>query len=426
MGAVPMYKITRLPSGLRVATAQMPHVESLTVGVWVGVGGRYEPARLCGVSHFIEHLLFKGTHQRSARQISQTVEGIGGYLNAFTGEETTCYYAKASHRHLDTLLDVLADMYLHPRFAPADIAKERRVIKEELMMYRDQPDQFVHELLNELLWPAQPLGRSITGTPESLDAINRAALLDYKRRNYVAPKTVLAVAGRCEHDDIVRRAARQLRAHAADRPAGFKPATNTQRAPRIRCLDKNVEQAHLAIGIRSYSRHDRRRYAQKLLSVILGENMSSRLFQVVRERHGLAYSIHTSTTYFADTGAFIISAGLDPKRWEKALRLILGELKQIARRPPSALELRRAKDYSIGQMYLGLESTANQMMWLGEHLLAYGFIPTPQEVERQIEAVTTEAVQSVAADLFRDHRLSMAVITPGKHQRNPARLLTLQ
>src|SRR2546422_424859 len=188
----------------------MPHMDSVSVGVWIGIGGRYEPKRVCGVSHFIEHLLFKGTHRRTAKQISQTVEGLGGYLNAFTGEETTCYYARASHRHLDTLLDVLADMYLHPKFAVGDIDKERRVIKEELLMYRDQPDQYVHELLNETVWPDHPLGRSLTGTPKSLDAIERSTLVGFKHENYVAANTVVAVAGHCQHHDIVTRGERML------------------------------------------------------------------------------------------------------------------------------------------------------------------------------------------------------------------------
>ncbi|HUJ09610.1 MAG TPA: pitrilysin family protein [Verrucomicrobiae bacterium] len=412
-----MHRITQLPSGVRVTTAEMPHMESVTVGVWVGVGGRYEPARLSGIAHFIEHLLFKGTRRRNARQISQTVEGIGGYLNAFTGEETTCYYAKASHRHLDTLLDVLTDMVQHPRFAAADIDKERGVIKEELLMYRDQPDHYVHELLTETLWPEHPLGRSLTGTPQTLDAMDRRAFLDFKQKKYVAANTVVAVAGHCEHDDIVKRVQKWLELSRNGRSPQFEPARTVQRSPRLRFYTKNCEQSHLAIGIRGYSRHDERRYALKLLSVILGENMSSRLFQVIREQHGLAYSVQSSTSYFDDTGAVVVSAGLDTKRLQRALKLILAEMRKISKQPPSALELQRAKDYAIGQMRLGLESTSNRMMWLGEHLLAYGFIPTPEEIEKRMAGVTLEGVQEVASELFRDHRLNVAVVTPSKDER---------
>jgi len=419
-----VFKITQLPSGVRVATAEMAHMESVSVGLWVGIGGRYEPARLSGIAHFIEHILFKGTRRRTARQISQTVEGIGGYLNAFTGEETTCYYAKASHRHLDTLLDVLADMYLHPKFAAADIDKERGVIKEELLMYRDQPDHYVHELLTETLWPEHPLGRTLTGTPQTLDAMDRATTLDFKRKKYVAANTVVAVAGHCRHDDIVGRVDKMLTLPRNGRSPGFQPARNAQRAPRLRFFTKNCEQSHLAIGIRGYSRHDPRRYALKLLSVILGENMSSRLFQVIRERHGLAYSIQSSTSYFADTGALLISAGLDTKRLPRALALTLGEMRKMARQGPSAVEVRRAKDYAVGQMRLGLESTANRMMWLGEHLLGYGRIPIPEEIERGISSVTADEIQEAGADLFRDRRLNAAVITPSKDERAVSSLLS--
>ena len=399
-------------------------MESVAIGVWVGIGGRYEPKRVSGISHFIEHLLFKGTDRRNAKQISETVEGIGGYLNAFTGEENTCYYAKASHKHLDTLLDVLSDMYLHPRFAVSDIDKERRVIKEELLMYRDQPDHYVHELLTEIVWPEHPLGRSLTGTPESLDAVRRATLLDFKHKKYVAANTIVAVAGHCGHDDIVARVQRTLSLSRNGAAPSFVPAREGQRAPRLRFLSKSVEQTHLALAIRGYSRKDPKRFAMKLLSVIVGENMSSRLFQAVRERHGLAYSIQSSTSFLADTGVLIISAGLDTKRLSKVLDLVLQELKKLSRRPPSAVELQRAKDYSIGQMRLGLESTSNQMMWVGEHLLSYGFIHTPEEIERKIEAVTAEKVQSIATDLFRDNRLSAAVITPSKDDKAVADLLS--
>ena len=411
-----MFQITTLPNGLRVVTAEMPGMESVALGLWVGVGGRYETKTISGVSHFIEHLLFKGTRRRSAKQISQTVEGIGGYLNAFTGEEHTCYYAKASHRHFNTLLDVLADMYQHPKFAAADIEKERGVIKEELLMYRDQPDHYVHELLTETLWPDQPLGRPLVGSVKSLDATDRAVVAQFKEKNYTAANTIVAVAGRCQHDDVVASVTKTISLDGAARRQKFSAAYDDQRAPRLHYLTKTVEQSHLALGIRGFSRHDERRYAAKLMSVILGENMSSRLFQVIRERHGLAYSIQSAGSYFADTGAFIISAGLDTKRLPRAVRLILGELRKISTQPPSAAELRRAKDYAIGQMRLGLESTSNQMMWLGEHLMAYGFITTPDEVERKLEAVTRDDAQAVAAALFRDARLNAALITPRKDE----------
>jgi predicted Zn-dependent peptidase len=419
-----MFKITQLPNGVRVATAEMPHMDSITLGVWVGVGGRYESARLSGASHFIEHLLFKGTQRRSAKQISQTVEGVGGYLNAFTGEENTCYYAKASHEHFDVVFDVLVDMYLHSRFAAADIDKERGVIKEELLMYHDQPDHYVHELLNETLWPGHPLGRSLTGTAKSLDGMDRSGLLGFKQKKYVAANTVVAVAGHCEHNDIVRRVEKTLTLPKNGRSPAFEPIRDVQKGVRLRFFTKSCEQSHLAIGIRGYSRHDPRRYALKSLSVILGENMSSRLFQTIREKHGLAYSIQSSTSYLSDTGALLISAGLDTKRLQPAVALILKELRKMSKQPPSAVELQRAKDYAIGQMRMGLESTANRMMWLGEHLLAYGAIQTPAEVEKHIAAVKATDVQKAAADIFRDNGLNVAVVTPSKDEKAISSLLS--
>ncbi len=419
-----MFKITQLSNGVRVATAEMPYMDSISLGVWVGVGGRYESTRLSGASHFIEHLLFKGTHRRSAKQISQTVEGVGGYLNAFTGEETTCYYAKASHKHFDTLLDVLSDMYLHSRFAVADIDKERGVIKEELLMYRDQPDHYVHELLTETLWPEHPLGRSLTGTAKSLDGMDRGGLLGFKQKKYVAANTVVAVAGHCEHDDIAGRVEKALVLPKNGHSPAFEPVRHVQKGVRLRFFTKDCEQSHLAIGIRGYSRYDPRRYALKSLSVILGENMSSRLFQSIREKHGLAYSIQSSTSYLSDTGALLISAGLDTKRLQPAVALILKELRKISKQPPSAVELQRAKDYAIGQMRLGLESTANRMMWLGEHLLAYGAIQSPAEVERHIAGVKATDIQKAAADVFRDNHLNVAVITPSKDEKAISSLLS--
>jgi len=411
-----MYKTTQLPTGLRVATCEMPHMESVSVGLWIGVGARYETRQNCGISHFLEHMLFKGTRRRSARDISQAIEGVGGYLNAFTGEETTCYYAKASHRHFDRVLDVLSDMYLYPRLAADDVRKERAVIKEELLMYRDQPQQYVHELLTATLWPHHPLGYPVAGTTESLDRLSRDALSAFKIKSYVPANTIVAVAGQCDHADTVARVGAVLRARHVRAAPQFRPVRGRQTGPRLRFFSKAVEQTNLAIGLRAFSRRDPRRYALKLLSVILGENMSSRLFQSIREEHGLAYSIQTSANYFADTGAFVISAGLDEKRLLQTLQLILRELRRIARQRPPEEELQRAKDYALGQMRLGLESTTNQMMWIGEHLLAYGYIDDPEVIEKRIQMITPEEIKDVAADLFRNHNLNAAVITPGQNE----------
>jgi predicted Zn-dependent peptidase len=418
-----MYKLTRLENGLTVATASMPHMTSVSLGLWVGVGGRYEPKDLNGVCHFIEHLLFKGTKRRSARRISQDVEGIGGYLNAFTSEEITCYHSKACHDRFGELLDVLTDMFLNSRFDPADIDKERGVIKEELAMYLDQPQHQVQEILNEVLWPGQPLGRPLTGTGKTLDRLNRARLVGYMRENYLAGRTLFTAAGRLTHRQVVAAVSKIAPRFAVGAKTDFVPADSRQSGSRIRLQTKDTEQTQIALGIRTCSRHDPRRFALRLLNTILGENMSSRLFQVVREDRGLAYSIYSSLSYFDDVGTMTISAGLDVDNLHETLRLIRRQMDLLTRAVPGAAEFRRARDYVLGQIDLGLESTDNQMMWLGEQLLGYGRIFTPAEIKRSLNRVRPADVRAVAREFFRPDRLNLALVSPLKSDKGLARLL---
>ena len=403
----------------------MPHRASVSLGLWVGVGGRYEPVELNGVSHFIEHLLFKGTSKRSAKEISQAVEGIGGYLNAFTGEESTCFYSKGRHDRFDELLDVLADMFLNSKFETAEIEKERGVIKEELAMYLDQPQHHVQELLNETLWPNQPLGRPLTGTMKSLDAITRADLLHFQRSNYVTDATLIAAAGNLSHKRVVRAIARYAPRFPRGKRPHFAPAANPQVQPRVRIVTRKIEQAQLALGFRTCSRHDERRFALRLLNTLLGENMSSRLFQVVREDRGLAYNIYSSLSFFDDTGDLVISAGLDAENVDKTLSLIRRELRRLTITPPSASELRRARDYVIGQIDLSLENTESLMMWLGEQLLGYGEVIAPAEVKRRLSQVTAREIRAVARDFFRGERSSLALVSPLKSDRGLTKALRL-
>lgn len=420
-----MYEVTTLKNGLTVVTAEMPHMTSVSLGLWVGVGGRYEAAQLNGVCHFIEHLLFKGTKKRSALQISQDVEGIGGYLNAFTSEEVTCYHSKARHDRFDELLDVLTDMFLDSKFDPADIDKERNVIKEELTMYLDQPHHQVQELLNETLWPDQPLGRPLTGTPQTLDNLTRSSLVNYQRTNYVAGRTVISAAGRLKHSQVVKAVSRLAARFPQGREPDFSLADARQTAPRINLFTKKTEQTQLALGIRTCSRHDPRRYALRLLNTILGENMSSRLFQVIREDRGLAYSIYSSSSHFEDSGSMTISAGLDLGNLTKAMALIMHELEKLTHAPASQGELRRARDYIIGQIDLGLESTDNQMMMLGEQWLGYGELVSPEEIKRRVSKVTTAEIRAVARDFFRPEHLNLALVSPLKSDRHLRGLLRM-
>ena len=412
-----MYHISRLENGLTVATAEMPHLASVSVGLWLGMGSRYEPARLNGVCHFIEHMLFKGTRRRSAKEISQSIEGIGGYLNAFTSEETTCFHARASGDHFEQLLDVLMDMLLESKFAATDIAKEREVIKEEIAMYLDQPQHYVQELLNATCWPNQPLGRSITGTNDTLEAMRRRDLVGYLQQNYLAGNAFVVAAGNVKHRQHVRSVARLAsRLQTGERPS-FSPARNEQHGPRIRLFTKDTEQTQIALGLRACSRHDSRRFALRLLNAILGENMSSRLFQVVREERGLAYSIYSTPSFFDDTGDLVISAGLETDKLGQALRLILRELQRLRNTPPGARELSRARDYILGQIELNVEGSEGQMNWVGEQLLGFGRIQRPAEIKRRLRAVTPADLRAAARDFFRPERLNLALVSPLKNER---------
>jgi predicted Zn-dependent peptidase len=418
-----MYRVTPIKPRLTVATAEMPHMASASVGIWVGIGSRYEPLELNGICHFIEHLLFKGTRRRSAREISQAVEGIGGYLNAFTSEESVCFHARASHEHFEALLDVLMDMLLNSKFDSVEIDKEREVIKEEMAMYLDEPQHQVQEVLNATLWPNQPLGRPITGTPETLDAMDRAALVRYMGHEYASGGVVLVAAGRVRHSQVLRAARCYASRVRSKRKLNFAAAQTGQQAPLVRLLSKKTEQTQIALGIRTCSRHDRRRYALRLLNAILGENMSSRLFQVIREDHGLAYSIYSAPSFFADTGDLVVSAGLDTDNLSKALKLVMRELRRLREAPVSGAELRRARDYVIGQMDLSLESADNQMNWLGEQLLGYGRVFTPREIKHRLCAVTPGEIRAVANDFFQPEQLNLALVSSLRSERGLAGLL---
>lgn len=414
---------SRLPNGVRVITAALPHVESATLGIWAGVGSRAEAPAEAGISHFIEHLLFKGTRRRSARQISQTIEGRGGYLNAFTGEEMTCYYARVAFDQMPRAMDVLGDMYLNARFDPADIAKERGVIIEEIMMYRDQPQHVVQEMLGQAMWVEHELGRPIIGSPETLGALTQREILAYRDRMYAPGRTVVALAGRVEHDACVALVERHLGGLGARPGPAPRPVTARTRQRRAAYATRKIEQTHLALGVRLFGQRDERRYPLRVLNAVLGENMSSRLFQIIRERHGLAYAVHSGVQLFRDSGALVISAGLDRKRYRRALELAVAELIRLKREPVPARELNRAKDYVVGQMRLALESTTHQMMWVGENLLSHDrFIP-PEDVIARINAVDAEQVRELARQVFDPARISTALVCPESDGADDAMIL---
>ena len=402
---------TDLATGVRVVSATIPRVESIAVGVWIGAGSRYETKKVCGVSHFIEHLLFKGTQKLSSQDITRTIEGCGGYCNGFTHNEMTCYYVCVGYNHLAKVLGILTDMILHPRFDPADIEKERGVIIEEIMMYRDQPAHLVQEMLDGLMWKNHPLGRPVAGSPDSLHAITRNDIARFKREKYVPQNIVFSFAGKLEHDRAVAQVKKLIKELRYSRKPHFKPITSDVLQDSISLRTKDTEQTHLALGFRTFGRHDKRKYSLQLLNVILGGNMSSRLFQVVREKHGLAYSVSSAVTLFADTGGLIVSAGLEQARYSKGLELIIREICRLKDKPVSSRELSRAKEFMIGHLRLALESPSGQMMWLGEHMLNYG---APIPVEKTIaglKSVRSDDIHKLSNELFQEDAGSLALVS---------------
>ncbi len=410
------YQLTTLPNGCRIASFDMPHMRSVSVGFWAAVGGRHENAEVSGISHFIEHLLFKGTRQRTAKEISEQIEGVGGYINAFTTEDHTCYYAKAAVQHFERLCDVLGDMYRHSVFARQEIEKERDVVREEILMYRDNPAQHAQEMLTQTMWPGHALGRPLTGTVETIAAFRRAQLLEFQREHYVGRTTIITVAGPLQHERVLKILTPILQRIPSGRTPRFSRARHSEGPARVSLVTQDTEQTHLAMGFHAFGRRDERRFALKLLSVILGENMSSRLFQKLRERHGFCYSVHTCMVTLADTGAIHVYAGLDAGNLERAMRMILREMESICAKAPSRAELKKAQDYTIGQTFMGLESTSNQIMWMGESLLGYGKILDPTEIERKILAVTPADIQRVACHCLNRVRLGVAVVGPLKDE----------
>lgn len=405
-----MYEFRILNNGVRCVAREIPDRDSIAIGIWINVGARYEPKAIGGASHFLEHLLFKGTKKRSNDDIKEAIEGKGGAMNGFTSEEFTCYLVKVLKGDMDTALDVLSDMVLNARLAPEDIKKERTVIKEEIKLYMDLPNHHVHDMLVELLWPDQPLGRNLAGTVETVSGMKREDLIDYKGRYYNPANIVISAAGSLAADEFFASCEKYLNSAPSGPKASYKKASEAQKRPNLKVLLKNTEQTHLAIGLRAFGRFDPDRYSLTLLNIILGGNMSSRLFRELREKRGLAYEINTHTKKLNDTGAFLVSAGLDNKNVIRATELIMKELRKIKEKTVGKDEFGRAREFYKGQLLLGLEDTLDQMLWMGEHLSAEGSIPTPQAVVAEIEKIGPDDVKRVAKRVLNDSHLNMAVI----------------
>ena len=407
---VDQYPIVTLPNGIRVVAAPQKERQSVSLGIWVGVGGRDEQVRTAGISHFLEHIVFKGTHTRTANQIKESVEGVGGSLNAFTSEEYTCFLAKASYKHFESVFDVLSDMVLNASIKEEDVKKERTVIMEEIKMTQDQPSHLVDENLTEILWPEHPLGRPLAGTLDTVGALTRENLVAYRDRYYEPGLITVVAAGNVTQKALLK--ATELRFKGAGRGTvkDLELFSGLQNKSRVKIFKKDTEQVHLALGLHTFPKEHPDQYALDVLSVVLGGNMSSRLFNEVREERGLAYDIGAFVRRFQETGAFVVSAGVDNHKYDEALKVIIGELDKVTRQPVGADELKRSKEFYLGQLELGLENSMSQMLWVGENVVSLGRCKTSEEVVEHVEKVSAEDVRRVAKGLFKSKGLNLALV----------------
>lgn len=409
-----MYQETALSNGLIIITHRIPHSAAASIGFWIRAGGRFETRENNGISHFLEHLLFKGTQKRSYYQIKEEIEGRGGSLNAFTAEEATCYLAWVMGHHLDRAIDVISDIILEPLLKDEHIERERMVILEEIKMYRDLPSAYVHAIFDELLWPGQPLGFMIAGREEVVARLKREEVLDYKNKLYNPANIVVAVAGNIDHKEVVDKVEKAFSHLPRSERNQFIGAETRQSEPEIKIKTKNTEQTHLCLGGRAVARNHPDKYAASVLNIILGGNMSSRLFNEVREERGLAYEIHSNISMFYDAGVLVISAGVDNRKVSESVSVILNEMRKFKEETVSYEELERAKEFIIGQLVLGLESVSAYMHWLGESKLLSEKLLTPLEVIKKVKEVKAEDVKQIAAKIFVDENLNLALIGPLK------------
>ena len=412
--------VTVLPNGCRIATSAMPGVESLSMCFDAGTGGRCERASELGFSHFLEHMLFKGSGRRpTTRAISQPIEERGGAVNAYTSTAHTCFYAQAPFDAAPLVADVLGDLFLAPVLAPREIDRERKVVLEEIKMYHDDDAAFAADLAQAALWPGHPLGRPILGTPASLARATADSLRAYHRSRYTARGTVIAAAGKLEHErlvDLVRPFAERLPAGPAPR---FVPAAKARPPERLAFERRETQQVQAVLSFRGIPYGDPRKSAMSVLSQILGRGLTSRLFMTVRERHGLVYSISSEPGYLADAGLFQVYAGIDPARSVRALALIGRELRRIAREAPGRAEVRRAIHALVGAQRMGGETSSSQMAWIRDKVRNLGRIETPQEVIDRVSRVEPDEVRALAAELFRPENLSLALVMPRELRETP-------
>ncbi|HEY5426339.1 MAG TPA: pitrilysin family protein [Candidatus Tumulicola sp.] len=405
-----MYRKTTLPSGLRILTEAMPAVRSASIGIWADVGSAVETHAKRGVSHIVEHMLFKGTQRRTARAIAETMDGVGGNLNAFTDKESTCYYAKVMDRHVGLATDVLADMFLNSTFDPQELSKEQKVVLEEIKMYEDSPDELIHDLFLQTMWNGSNLGEPTIGFVDTIAAFTPDDLRAHLKAHYAPNSVVVAAAGNVDHDAFVELVAGKFASFAGScaLPVPEAPAATPARLVR----QKDSEQAHVIVGTRGLSVRDERRYALSLLDTMLGGGMSSRLFQEIREKRGLVYTVYSFQAAYRAAGLFGVYAGTSPENVAACVELIaeqLGKIRDVRIEPD---EFALAKEHIKGSLTLSLESTSSRMIRLGRNEFALGRDVAPEEIEARIDAVTADEVRELARELLAEENLGLCIIGP--------------
>ncbi len=393
-----MYQSARTANGIRVVTERVPYVQSVSLGIWVDAGARDETNSTAGISHFIEHLLFKGTERRSAQQIAEELDAVGGQINAFTDREHTCYYVKVLPEHVPLAQDILADMLQHSVLDPEEIGREKNVILEEIKRHEDTPDELVHDLLAETLWPEHPLGRSVIGTAEVIESLTREQIVQYLGEQYLPTRMVVAAAGNLDHEAILAG----VEATMGGMPTGER--AHELYPPRVSDeaveLPKPTEQVHFCLGTRGFNQDQDERYALGLIDSAVGGGMSSRLFQEVREKRGLCYAIGSYTASYREAGMFAVYAGTSPDNADQVRELIVKELRDVAERGISGEELQRAKNQIRGAVLLSLDSMSTRMTRLGKSMISYNRIISPAEVVEKVEAVTEAEARRIGAEIL--------------------------
>lgn len=403
-----MYKKTVLDNGVRLVSEKMPGVRSVAMGLWVGTGSKLEEDDEAGVSHMIEHLLFKGTKKRSARDIAESLESLGGQLNAFTSKEYTCYYARVLDEHFPLAVDVLSDMFFSSLFREQDIEKEKKVIQEEIRMYEDTPDEIVHDLFSQTVWHGHPLGRPVIGTRQSVAGLDQEKILNYYHCHYQPDNLVIALAGNVEHEQALELLAPIFGASSGS--GKKRDLTAPQARAEIKCFHRQLEQAQICLGVPALSQYDERLYSLQVLSNVLGGGASSRLFQRVREERGLAYSVYTYYTAFQNAGLFTIYAGTNPENVPEMLEVVGQELSEVVTKGITEEELNRTKEQFKGSLLLASESVIHRMHRLGKSELSFNRHVTPEEIVDKITAVTREDVRTLAEELLKPSAYTLVVI----------------